>query len=600
MRFETSRIRRVIRNLRKTIELAWAASPRALVKYSVVGIVNAAIAPLIVFLGATLVDRLARAQLTTMHFSDVLPIVVGLWVATVAQRALASYMTYGRNLYVRRVELEAERQLLAKASTIDLGHFDDSDWHDRLARAKREVAWRPGDLTWSLLGLSGNLVSFVLMAGLLARLHYFLVFLALAAAILSLLIEHQIAPMMYEFYYHEAQEEREREYFGGLLTEPSKAKEIRSYALAGYLLERHRRLSEALYSRRVEVHRWASRMVMNSGLVTGTALALAYSFVASRGLARSIDVGGIVLVIGAFTSVSSTLGQISGAFLAIDQHTSFLDDYFSFMSIEPLVLTTSSEKTWPSECVTHIEFDDVWFSYPGGVEPAVTGLTLRIHPGELVALVGDNGAGKSTVVKLLLRLYDVGAGSVRVGGLDVKDWTPAALRSRIGVLFQDYVSYELTLRENVAIGRPEGATDDARVMQALRDAQCDGLLRAMPKGLDAKVGRLFEGGRDLSGGEWQRLALARLMYRNAAIWILDEPTSSLDPEAEAAVFAELKLHLRGRIGIVISHRFSTVRVADRIIVLANGHVTEQGTHEELLLLHGHYARLFESQAAGYR
>jgi ABC-type multidrug transport system fused ATPase/permease subunit len=214
--------------------------------------------------------------------------------------------------------------------------------------------------------------------------------------------------------------------------------------------------------------------------------------------------------------------------------------------------------------------------------------------------VGENGAGKSTLIKLLLRFYDTDSGSIRVGGVDLKELDPAELRNRIGVLFQDYASYELSVRENVAMGRPDEDVDDEKVMEALRNSRSEWLVRKMPNGLDSKVGRLFEGGHDLSGGEWQRLALARIMYRDADIWILDEPTSSLDPEAEAAIFAELKENLRGRIGIVISHRFSTVRIADRIAVVADGHVTELGTHEELLAANGRYAQLFELQAAGYR
>jgi ATP-binding cassette subfamily B protein len=230
----------------------------------------------------------------------------------------------------------------------------------------------------------------------------------------------------------------------------------------------------------------------------------------------------------------------------------------------------------------------------------VSGLDLHIRSGELIALVGENGAGKSTLVRLLLRFYDPDKGSVRVGGVDLRDLDPAVLRGRIGVLFQDYVSYELSVRENVVMGRPDGEVNDDRVMEALRDARSDWLLKKMPRGLDSKVGRLFEGGHDLSGGEWQRLALARIMYRDADIWILDEPTSSLDPEAEAAIFAELKENLKGRIGIVISHRFSTVRIADRIAVIADGKVSELGTHQELLRAEGRYAQLFELQAAGYR
>jgi len=247
-----------------------------------------------------------------------------------------------------------------------------------------------------------------------------------------------------------------------------------------------------------------------------------------------------------------------------------------------------------------IEFDDVTFTYPGCTEPTLQHLNLRIRVGELIALVGDNGAGKSTLIKLLLRFYDPDVGSIRFGGAELRALDPDRLRGRIGVLFQDYPAYEFSLRENVLMGRPDAVADDARVVTALEAARSDWLLKKMPKGLDAKVGRLFEGGHDLSGGEWQRLALARIIYRDADVWILDEPTASLDPEAEASIFAELKEMLKDRIGIVISHRFSTARIADRIAVITDGKVAELGSHEELLRAKGRYSELFELQAAGYR
>lgn len=597
---EGSRTRRVTKNLRQGMALAWAASPRALIRYSLLGVVNAAMPPIAVFLGALLVNRIAEARAHSLQWTDLLPIVIGLWITAGVQRTLGAYIGYGRNLFVRRVELEAERRLLAQASKVDLGHFDNSNWHDRLARAKRDVSWRPGDLTWSVLGLSGNIVTIVLMAGLLASLHYVLVLLALAAAVLSLLLERRVTARLYEFFYRETPEERERGYLGDLLVQPRNTKEIRAYVLADYLLDRHSKVSEGLYRQREEMYKSGTRVSILTGLVTGTTLALAYLFVAARGVAGTIDPGGVVLVIGAFTAVAGTLAQISSTFVAVDQHTTFLDDYFSFLAIEPLVRVPEQPHPVPASFADGIDFDDVTFTYPGGTEPAVEGLTLHIRSGELIALVGENGAGKSTFVKLLLRFYDADRGAVRVGGTDLRNLDPEALRGRIGVLFQDYASYELSVRENVVMGRPDGVVDDARVMEALQDARSDWLVRKMPKGLDSKVGRLFEGGHDLSGGEWQRLALARIMYRDADIWILDEPTSSLDPEAEAAIFAELKENLRGRIGIVISHRFSTVRIADRIAVLVGGRITELGTHEELLEADGRYAQLFELQAAGYR
>ena len=596
----TTRFKRVRKNLGYAMSLAWAASPRLLIRYSLLGMFNAIMPPLSVWLGAKLVDKIALASTHQLTFNDILPIILGLWIAFMVQRAVGAYMGLGRNLYVRRVELEAERRLLEKASKVDIGHFDNSDWHDRLARAKRDVHWRPGDLTWSILGLSGNVVTIVLMAGLLASLHYLLVVLAIGAAVLSLLLESRVTSKLYKYFYEETPEERERQYVGDLLVQPRNTKEVRAYVLADYLLTRHRNLSDALFKKRERMLRMGSRISIVSGIVTGTILALAYVFVGIRGIENAIGPGSVVLVVGAFTSVSGTLTNISQTFVAVDQHTTFLDDYFSFLAVGTLLPVPEKPQSIPEGSIQGISFEDIGFKYPGGTDNALSGLNLEIKQGELMALVGENGAGKSTLVKLLLRFYDVQEGSIKVGGIDVREMDPMELRNRIGVLFQDYASYELTVRENVVMGRPNGLSDDTKVIKALQDSRSEWLVSKMPNGLDSKVGRLFEGGHDLSGGEWQRLALARIMYRNADIWILDEPTSSLDPEAEAVIFAELKENLKGRIGIVISHRFSTVRIADRIAVIDDGKVTELGTHQELLAAGNRYAQLFELQASGYR
>jgi len=596
----TTRASRVRANLKKGMELAWAASPKSLVRFSLLGILNSTMLPISVYLGAMLVNRIAEARSHTIPFSGLLWTVIELWIVVTLQRTISAYMGYGRNLFVRRVELEAERRLLAKASKVDVGNFDNSNWHDRLARAKRDVSWRPGDLTWSILGLSGNIVTIILMASLLASLHYILVILAIGAAFLSLILESRVTSKLYEFYYKETPDERERGYIGDLLVQPRTTKEIRAYVLADYLLERHQNLSENLFRQRALMYKSGTRVSLLTGLVTGTTLAIAYLFVSIKGAEGLIDPGGVVLVIGAFTSVSSTLAQISSTFVSVDQHTTFLDDYFSFLSIDQQIRKNENPEALPVRLDEGIVFENAGFTYAGSPEPAVEGFNLTIKNGELIALVGENGAGKSTIIKLLLRFYDADKGSIKIGGVDLKNTDPEELRNRIGVLFQDYANYELTVRENVTMGRPYAEVSDDRVMESLKDSRSEWLVRKMPNGLDSKVGRLFEGGHDLSGGEWQRLALARIMYRNADIWILDEPTSALDPEAEAAIFAELKENLKGRIGIVISHRFSTVRIADRIAVIADGKVSEIGSHDELMKARGRYSELFKLQAAGYR
>src|SRR5258706_309430 len=262
------RAARVRKNLRQGMALAWAASPKSLIRFSLLGMLTSATTPITVYLGASLVNRIADARLRSLEFTELLPIVAGLWLVTGLQRAISAYMGYGRNLFVRRVQLEAERRLLTQAAKVDLGHFDNSDWHDRLARAKRDVSWRPGDLTWSVLGLSGNIVTIILMASLLASLHYLLVVLALLAAVVSLALERRVTSRMYECFYKETPEERERDYVGDLLVQPRTTKEIRAYVLADYLLGRHRNMSESLFKLREDMYRSGTRISMLSGLVT--------------------------------------------------------------------------------------------------------------------------------------------------------------------------------------------------------------------------------------------------------------------------------------------------------------------------------------------
>lgn len=337
-----------------------------------------------------------------------------------------------------------------------------------------------------------------------------------------------------------------------------------------------------------------------AGLLTSAGFAFSYGFVAVKGVAGQLSPGTLALVVAGFLLVSENVGYLMHEFVEMNLQGVFLRDYFEVLEMTPLVQVSASPVPLPHSLAEGISFQSVDFVYPRSESPVLNGITLHVRPGELLALVGENGAGKSTLVKLLLRFYDPSAGRVLVGGVDLRDADPHELRSRMGVLFQDYATYELTVRDSIILGRPELEGNDDRVREALVKARADRLVDRLPAGLDSRIGRLFEGGHDLSGGEWQRLALARLMYRDADIWILDEPTSNLDPEAEAAIFAELKENLRGRMGLVISHRFSTVRIADRIAVMEGGRIEELGTHEELVKAGGRYARLFELQAAGYR
>ena len=592
--------RRVRENLVRGVRLAWDASPEMFVWVCTIGLVGALIPPVVVWLGKHLVDLIVLGIQGAAEFRDLLPTVVMLGVLAGVSRAIAGIQGSEQELFAWRVTAHARRRFLAKASDVDLGHFDNSDWHDRMTRATRDVGWRPYQLSYATIGLGSSSVTVIGMLGLLASLHPILVLLSLVSLIPLVTIQRRVNRRVYDWWFTTTDVEREEDYYAEILSDLSTAKEIRSFGLGTHFLDRFVGLNTDRYKSLARLYRRWNWIALVSGLASGAALAAAYGFVASGGLRGTLTAGDLAAVIGAFAAVTGQASLISSSLLNLEQHATFLDDYFSFLQIESLVPVSSSPGTLPARLDGGIRIQDAHFTYPRAVQPALSGVSLEVRPGELVAMVGENGAGKSTIVNLLLRFYDPDSGAVRVGGVDLRDIDPAELRTRVGVLFQDFAKFQLSLRENVRVGRVDREATDEDIVGSLEAARAQFLVKSMKYGLDSKAGRLFEGGHELSGGEWQRLALARLIHRQADIWILDEPTSNLDPEAEAAIFAELKDQLHGRMGVVISHRFSTVRVADRIYVIQDGRVAESGSHDELIARRGRYAELFELQAAGYR
>jgi ATP-binding cassette subfamily B protein len=597
----------------RALRLAWRASPEGFLSLTLISVVPATFPPITVWLSKRLVDLIAlsytahaTAQRTgvpvanPVTFRDAFPTVVALGLLAAGTRLFGAFQGTRYVLFDWRLRHDAERRFFEQAARVDLGHFDNSDWHDRVARAKRDVSWRPSRLVQTVQGLAGSVVTVLGMLGVLLVLHPLLVVLALLAVLPTVVVQRRLNRRLYDFWWVTTPEDREKAYMGQLLSEPRSSKEIRSFELRSHLIGRYQEIADQQHGILRTLYRTVERYLGVSGMVSGAFLAVAYGFVAAKGVTGELSPGSLTAMIGAFAAVAAQIGLISASLVEIDQHATFLDDYFTFLSIETLVPVPAHPTQLPATLREGVVFDDVTFTYPGGTEPALAGLSLAIEPGELIALVGDNGAGKTSLVKLLLRFYDPQKGSVRVGGVDLRQVDPEDLRNRIGILFQDFTNYELSARENVSLGDVRRQADDESVRTALESARALEIVKGLRDGLDSKVGRLFDGGHDLSGGEWQRLALARLIYRDADIWILDEPTSALDPEAEAGIFAELREQLEGRVGIVISHRFSTVRIADRIAVVGDGRVTELGTHEELIALGGRYAQLFELQAAGYR
>ena len=587
-------------NIVGALKLAVSASRRDF--FFVAGLAAAgAIMPTLILLSSRhVVNLIVYGSETGKGIGYVLPGVALLGALAASQRIYTTLQSSRQYLFSRRVALEVERRFFEQSGRVDLGHFDNSDWHDRMSRARWDANWRSSSMSQTLVGLGGSLVQLVGMTGVLFTLHPALVLLAIASVLPTVSLQRRVNRRVYGFHYDWTPVQREEMYLGTLMAEPEKSKELRGFDLGTHFLSRWEKLSLDRFGRLRNLYVWAEKRSAFAALLSGLCLAAAYGFVAVEGLTGRLTAGDLVAVIGAVAAITQQVGLVASSLVELDQHARFLNDYFSFLEIDTLVPTPEKAHRRAVPERPSIEFEDVTFTYPGGTEPALSNLNLKIDAGEMMALVGDNGAGKTSLVKLILRYYDPQKGAVRIGGIDLREFDPVELRRHIGVLFQDFVNYELRARDNVTFGRWERPVDDESVRAALQQARALDVVQKLPGGLDSNVGRLFEGGHDLSGGEWQRLALARLMYRDSDIWILDEPTASLDPEAEAAIFSELRQVLHGRIGIVISHRFSTVRIADRIAVLDAGRVTELGTHDELLRNGRRYAELFNLQAAGYR
>jgi ATP-binding cassette subfamily B protein len=404
----------------------------------------------------------------------------------------------------------------------------------------------------------------------------------------------------YSLNYAWTPERRELDYVRQTGASVETAKEVKIFGLNSFLIERYRALSEAFYAANRLL---ATRRAGWGGLLTAIGTVgyyLAYGFIAWRTLRGDFTIGDLTFLSGSFRRLRNLLEGLLIGFSQVAGQALYLDDLFSFFEIRPEIVSPPNPRPVPVPIREGFTFEDVGFRYPGAERWAVRHLNFTLRAGEVLALVGENGAGKTTLVKLLARLYDPDEGRILLDGHDLRAYDLGALRANIGVIFQDFVCYHLTAAENIAVGRIEAKDDRARIDAAAHASLADEVIARLPAGYDQVIGKRFRGGVDLSGGEWQKIAIARAYMRDAQLLILDEPTASLDARSEFEVFQRFKELSEGKTAILISHRFSSVRMADRILVLAEGEIEAAGTHHELLAAGGRYAELFELQAAGYR
>ena len=490
-------------------------------------------------------------------------------------------------------------ELMAHAARLDLMHFESAEYQDRLERARRQAAGRNALLS-QIFGQAQDMLTVATLAAGLFFYAPWLILLLPVSFLPSVWGETRFNTLAYMLSRWRTPERRELEYLRHVGASAETAKEVKLFGLGDYLIERFRGLAHQIFleNRRVATLRAAWGTVF-SAIATLTYYA-AYAFIVWRTISGHFTLGDLAFLSGSFLRLNGLFQKLLLGFTQIAGQSMYLDDLFSFFEIAPTVLPPAAPKPFPVPISQKIVFDRVGFKYPETDNWVVRDLSFTLLAGETLALVGENGAGKTTIVKLLTRLYDPSEGRITIDGVDLRDMAPADIHARVGVIFQDFIRYSFSARDNIGVGRVEARRDQHRIDLAAEQSLADGVIARLPKGYDQQLGRLFRQGRDLSGGEWQKIAIARAYMRDAELIILDEPTAALDAKAEAEVFARFKSLAAGKTAVIISHRFSTVRMADRILVLDDGAILEAGTHEELVSMNGRYAELFELQAAGYR
>ncbi|MCA1713940.1 MAG: ABC transporter ATP-binding protein/permease [Gammaproteobacteria bacterium] len=490
-------------------------------------------------------------------------------------------------------------RLMQHAATLDLEDFEDPELQDQLDRARRQTMGRM-NLMGQLFGQVQDSITVVAFAaGLLVYAPWLIVLLAVAL-IPAFVGESHFNALSYSLNFQWTPERRQLEYVRQMGASVETAKEVKIFNLHRFLIARYRKLADRFFL--------ANRALARRRALWGTLLAalgtlgyyLAYAYIAWRTVRGDFSIGDLTFLAGSFRRLRQLLEGLLVGFSQVAGQALYLDDLYSFFEIEPEITSAPGALPVPRPIARGFVFDNVGFRYPEAERWALRGLSFELHAGEVLALVGENGAGKTTLVKLLARLYDPDEGHILLDGRDLRDYDLDNLRANVGVIFQDFVRYHLTAAENIGVGQIDAMGDRARIMAAARQASADQVIDALPNGYDQVIGRRFRSGVDLSGGQWQKIAIARAYMRDAQVMILDEPTAALDARAEFEVFQRFKELSVGKTAVLISHRFSSVRMADRILVLAEGRLEASGTHESLLAQGGRYAELFELQAAGYR
>ncbi|NEP12112.1 MAG: ABC transporter ATP-binding protein [Symploca sp. SIO2C1] len=603
-RFPTSAMSQslsVFRYSGKALGLVWTTNHRLTVVLAILTLVAGLLPAVVAYVGKLIVDGVVVAtqsgitsdRLTALGYVGLEAIAVILLAGS--QRGQTVSQSLLRVLLGQRINV----LILEKALTLDLPHFEDSEFYDKMNQARQGASVRPLSLVTRTLGLGRDALSLVTYGGLLLQFSAWAVVVLLLAAIPSFIAETRFAGEAFRLFRRRTPENRQQYYLETLIAREDYAKEVQLYQLGPLMLQRYQRTFQQIYQEdcNLTIRRgfWSYLL----GLLSTTTFYAAYAWIVVETIANRISLGEMTMYLMVFRQGQSTFSTALTAIGGMYEDNLYLSNLYEFL--EQDVPQPEGRATRGSIPNDGIRFENVTFTYPGVSQPSLRGISLHLKPGEKLAIVGKNGSGKTTLIKLLSRLYTPDTGRILLDGLDLQEWDIEVLRSRIGVIFQNFVQYQFTVGENVGVGDVDHIQDQARWKVASDKGMARPFIESMPQGYATQLGRWFRGGQELSGGQWQKIALSRAFMRTQAdILVLDEPTAAMDAEAEMQIFDHFRTITKHQMVVLISHRFSTVRMADKIVVMTEGEVVEQGTHEELLERGGSYARLFSIQAAGYQ